>query len=213
LAFFSACTRASTFSCSAISDRSRSSAVSRLFRAAICRRMSSPFGDRIVSVLVEAPCRSWPEFWSEATPRLYKIAPEGENRKSNVGSSRLPEALASKHAEPYRLSSPRPPQCGALWPTARLLTFRLRNPPAPPLTGRVIEGFGSTSLVKDGNNYFLSPNGGSADPRPDWPGVRDRVATRCASSCALRHLCVFAPRRQTRAAVDTGCENRAAPHA
>jgi hypothetical protein len=26
----------------------------------------------------------------------------------------------------------------------------------------------------------------------------------------LRHLCVFAPRRQPRAAVDTGCENRTA---
>ena len=56
---------------------------------------------------------------SGATPQLYKIAPEGENRKSNVGSSRLPLALARKHAEPYRLSSPRPPQCGALSATAR----------------------------------------------------------------------------------------------
>ena len=33
-------------------------------------------------------------------------------------------------------------------------------PAAPPPT--VIESFGSTSLVEDGSNYFLHPNGGSA---------------------------------------------------
>ena len=34
------------------------------------------------------------------------------------------------------------------------------GPPPPPPT--VIEGFGSTSLVEGGSNYFLDPNGGSA---------------------------------------------------
>ncbi|MGB8399532.1 hypothetical protein [Bradyrhizobium sp.] len=33
---------------------------------------------------------------------------------------------------------------------------------APPPSGTVIEAFGSTSLVEDGNFYFLHPNGGSA---------------------------------------------------
>ena len=30
------------------------------------------------------------------------------------------------------------------------------------MTSTTIEGFGSTSLVEDGSNYFLDPNGGSA---------------------------------------------------
>src|SRR5260370_10243002 len=83
-------------------------------------------GTSVITALTEISARR-----TQKPGRLYKIAREGEDRKSNVGSSRLPVALARKHAESYRLSSPRPPQCGALWVTARLLTFSrglLRRP-------------------------------------------------------------------------------------
>jgi hypothetical protein len=70
-----------------------------------------------------------------ATRALYKVAPDSKNRKSNVGGSRLSVELASRHAEQYELSSPRPPQCCALWATARLLTFSLEILRSPLLRG------------------------------------------------------------------------------
>ena len=115
LASFSACTRASTPNCSAISDRSRSSADSRPFRAAICRRMSSALA------IVSCPF-SWKlpvAAGRRATRRLYKVAPDGENRNDapwwpNQASQALDcrWGLQASVAEPSRLSSLRPPQCG-----------------------------------------------------------------------------------------------------
>ena len=164
LAFFSACTRASTFSCSAISDRSRSSAVSRLFRAAICRRMSSPLAIVSCPSWWKLPAAAGQSFGQERRPDSTRSRQKVKIGSQTSESSRLPVALASKHAEPYRLSSPRPPQCGALWATARLLTFsrgllrrpllrgprvRIRLPPAVRWYGAGGEEMAPSSLANN----------------------------------------------------------------
>ena len=136
---------------------------------------------------------------SGATPQLYKIAPEGENRKSNVGSSRLPLALASKHAEPYRLSSPRPPQCGALWATARspsaaesLRRLLLRGPRVrirlPPAKSSA--NFRSLSMTRSSREQQLAPTSGRVDTARGPTGALSTLTRHDAGSrpCRNRRL-------------------------
>jgi len=66
--------------------------------------------------------------------------------------------LASRHAEQYELSSPRPPQCCALWATAACSPSAAKSSGAPSYGDR---GFESVSLQRRESSANLTFGGSS----------------------------------------------------